>query len=324
MSNKEIIKGTINTYYGYRTLYESFSGDILVMPALNEFYHVSTMFDNCIADICKNIDKINSNNFVYTGWNIVNKQCRKENNEHIGIPIYIRNFDDNESDDMLSIVDRTISPNKVLVTINTLFDRTSTIEYDLHHELFHALQMYIGDKNYIENQKTRINIDEEQDIICRLRLTSTLLNDFNSILYYSSESEQNAQINATIPFLKNKNIKRDKKTVNNIISLIDQSEDLNCFYKYQFYFEKFYNWWMSTNVNMINNIYVLGYFYKKYSGDKNVRKIKISKQDILNIKNIEYDEKHKQCWIIVGIISDKFEVYKKRLYDTIVTHCLIN
>ncbi|WQJ53548.1 MAG: hypothetical protein [Wendovervirus sonii] len=322
--NENTVYQVVNDYYlHHRTLYENFSGLIQVMPALNEVYHITNMFDKCINDIIQHLNEY-TGQYKYTGWNLnnVEKICSKYEDETAYIPIYLRKQYDENNLNALSITDKKFSNDKIQLTINTAFERNNYI-YDLHHELFHALQMYIVDnKNLISEEKTHINFDEEKDVIEKRKITNTFLQIADGIIYYCSKSEQNAQLQATIPFLKEHKIYRDKKTTEHIIELISKSEDYNCFYKFKFYFDKIEYWWTSGNKIFYGNLCTLAYFYKKYSGDKLSKDIVIDENFIMNLPNKSESEKEKIAGQIFSIISDNFETYKKKLYDLIFVHCL--
>ncbi len=72
----------------------------------------------------------------------------------------------------------------------------------------------------------------------------------------------------------------------------------------------------------LNNILIFGYFYKKYSGDKNAKTIHITKDTLLNYRNIDNNTKEKICGDVFEILKNNFENYYEKLYKVIFVHCV--
>lgn len=314
-------------YRGTRTIYEVFCGNIEANMLL-EIYHIHTIFDKCI-DALSSKEFINSlsNNYIYTNWNFNNKEkiCEEYKNENIYIPIYIKAKNDNTDNNMLSIIDKNESPNKIKIIINKSFVRDN-YKYDLKHELTHALQMYIvSDYNPIANEKTKINIEEEIDIINKLYISESMIKNFNGLIYYASKSEQDAHINATISFLKDKNIEITKAIADDIVDLVKFSSEYNGLFKFRYYYEIIENWFRSfskTQIGYLNNLYIFSYFYIKYSGDKNVKNMKLTQENVMNYKNVSFEDKEKIANKIFEVIMNNYENYQKKLYKIIFMHCI--
>jgi len=163
------------------------------MPVLNEVYHISNMFDKCIDSIILNLERYNDE-YQYTGWNLNNieKICERYDDCSLYIPIYLKVEYDINNADALSVTDKDESPDRIQLTINTAFERNS-YTYDLRHELFHALQMYIvTDKNPLTAEKTHIDFKAEEKLIKERNLTRVFLDIADNIIYCCSKSEQDA------------------------------------------------------------------------------------------------------------------------------------
>lgn len=180
----------------------------------------------------------------------------------------------------------------------------------MQHEFMHALQMYICDYNAISNQQALIH-DDDPDIIKIFGYG--VLHKIDKLIYFALQSEQSAQINATIHYLKNIDIQ-----TNDINVLIDKSNKYSQLNEYKNCLNTIQLWY--NNRIFLNNMLVLAYYFQKYSGQ--ISYTIINKADLLKYCEIPIQKKQEISERIYNLLSINYNKYRNKILDSIYLHIL--
>lgn len=289
----------------------------LYMHSLLEKHHISYIFTNCVKDIS---NMKFTENFVYSGWcfDNINYKCFKSENE-ICHPIYIKKIYDIYDDRHYFIIDRdeeNISDNdKIFIIKNAAIAKKNI---GIRHELEHALDMYIINKNLISKELLTTALDDKIGNI-------KLLNTIKKYKYYFLASEQRAFLAETIYQLQRLKKNNKKK----YYKIVNANED-----RYMIITDLIKETYSTNNLDNINNI--LNYlekdfdfqqyqsliiFYYIYNEEKSNN---IDINDVINYYKLDDEYAKDIAKNMLNILENNKDQYVKKLYDAIYNHIIFD
>jgi len=304
---------------------------------LNEEQHVVREFELAAKYIVKNIKNFKEDCLEYTGWNwhISTKNCIYDNNENSGFPIYIciKNFDDNTK--FASLENRDLINSKIIINVNKYFKDDFSLYSKLMHEFTHCRTSYSNyDKDILQNKKHLYNI-KNIDYYIDLETNEYSLDKFENsiekelfnqiyflkarnILYFISQTEQDARINQLYQYL-NENINQFKNTPKSIIieEIIKKTSDISLILDFRGEIEKLFN---DLNTNNYKILLCISYYLNKlcqlHNNLDDTYMLKIF--NIVDGKNYKYTANDS---IIANetynFLYDKLQKYQRKIYDII-------
>jgi len=281
---------------------------------LLEKYHIVNDFNEFVNYILNDINNY-TDEYKYTGWNFSENKCICLFDKSIKYPIYLQVIDNVNYVNTMSITDRSLSPNKIQITINKAKLTKDKIDMQsiLFHECRHCIEMYITSFNTIKDKLPNLNNDSYLN-----KKDKIFINRCKTIANLFADSEERARIDGTIHYLQD-NSNNETYTVNDIEKLMQLSDNHSAITEMNEYLEL-----IRIHIQIGIDDYMLPlyliYLFTKYKCCKNFHiDIDISKID--EMTDAEKEQKCKQFYVM---LEENLNTYLIRLYKTIFVHIIEN